>query len=686
MIEDVYQRDEATGVWYKGNFHTTDFGYSEGAEAEEKLLHIISHAQDKSVFSSELKSAISDWSTLYHLSARRSNLLRPVIGILDGPVLEIGAGCGAITRYLGEEGKSVVAIEGNKRRAESAAMRCRDLANVQVVATTMSEMGDRYKFNTIVVVGVLEYARQYDSFCAADDPCDAFLEQAKGLLNPGGKIVIAIENQLGLKYLSGYPEDHTGKLFFGVEDKYESNTVVTFGRRELQKKISRLFKNESWWYPFPDYKVPISILSHKGISSSEKFNVQTLCAHSVIADPQRPHFTTFALDRAYAPFARNGLLADVSNSFLVVASDAPFDETGVLAFHYGLERATPYNKVVSFHEIDNEIVVRRSQLKAGQTTDSLEMRLDEESYSYGLLWQDELRRIVSRDGWTVSQVAEWLSVWWEACCEVLHIEETLRSNLRTTVQGDSIDLIPRNMVRGPDGIKFIDQEWNTKVPIELGFLLFRAVNDALNALDMCAIPAPGVPVVIDHLILEVMKGVGHWVSRDDICRFKDFERQFQEWVAHEVPSLRSEEFGGRALRLRPSPNVMIDNSVAFNAALKESNDIKNALKVCRESKNDLEADFSALTILYSFVKDNRDKIIHTQLDIIKVIANFLMESDSITNRDELQATLYRILRRNFDAEWYLEEYADVKSAFVDPFDHFIQYGIKEGRRPNPLLR
>lgn len=37
----------------------------------------------------------------------------------------------------------------------------------------------------------------------------------------------------------------------------------------------------------------------------------------------------------------------------------------------------------------------------------------------------------------------------------------------------------------------------------------------------------------------------------------------------------------------------------------------------------------------------------------------------------------------FDAAWYLETYADVAAAAMDPLDHFLRFGAAEGRRPGP---
>lgn len=37
----------------------------------------------------------------------------------------------------------------------------------------------------------------------------------------------------------------------------------------------------------------------------------------------------------------------------------------------------------------------------------------------------------------------------------------------------------------------------------------------------------------------------------------------------------------------------------------------------------------------------------------------------------------------FDADWYLETYQDVKNDGIDPAEHYLLYGAKEGRRPSP---
>ena len=73
--------------------------YRDGAE--ERVYGVIRDATDLSSMSDELAAQATSWAERYHLATSRANLLRPFALSNDAAVLEIGAGCGAITRYLG---------------------------------------------------------------------------------------------------------------------------------------------------------------------------------------------------------------------------------------------------------------------------------------------------------------------------------------------------------------------------------------------------------------------------------------------------------------------------------------------------------------------------------------------------------------------------------------------------------
>ncbi len=126
--------DEAKSV-LPGSLMYVDIPYNAGDETGSVLSdwHSINQVSDITVFSPELRQHCTDWPSLYHLSGTRANILRPFAAALTGEILEIGAGCGAITRYLGELGANVLALEGSSRRAAIARSRTRDLENVTVL-------------------------------------------------------------------------------------------------------------------------------------------------------------------------------------------------------------------------------------------------------------------------------------------------------------------------------------------------------------------------------------------------------------------------------------------------------------------------------------------------------------------------------------------------------------------------
>jgi uncharacterized protein VirK/YbjX len=54
-------------------------------------------------------------------------------------------------------------------------------------------------------------------------------------------------------------------------------------------------------------------------------------------------------------------------------------------------------------------------------------------------------------------------------------------------------------------------------------------------------------------------------------------------------------------------------------------------------------------------------------------------------RGRISAKLSTALDPLFDARWYLSQYEDVRSAGIDPLDHYINHGGYEGKDPHPLF-
>ena len=201
-----YVLDEDLGVRVRGG-RAIAYEYSDGAAAEAYILETIQACDDVSSGSDELVRRIRDWPSEYHFSASRATLLAP-FDLRGLTVLEVGSGCGAITRALGEAGARVVALEGSLDRARITAARCRGLDNVEVVCDDFRDFQTPAAFDAVFMIGVLEYAPCY---FAGDDPIGAALAKARSCLSDDGALMVAIENQLGLKYFAGASEDHMGR-------------------------------------------------------------------------------------------------------------------------------------------------------------------------------------------------------------------------------------------------------------------------------------------------------------------------------------------------------------------------------------------------------------------------------------------------------------------------------------------
>ena len=92
---------------YKGIDH-----YSDGA-IEDDLLNIVR-------FEKDYDAAIERdgrWPVFYHLSTRRETIVQPMDIIKKDSVLEIGAGCGAVTGALAAKAGNVDCVELSKKRS-----------------------------------------------------------------------------------------------------------------------------------------------------------------------------------------------------------------------------------------------------------------------------------------------------------------------------------------------------------------------------------------------------------------------------------------------------------------------------------------------------------------------------------------------------------------------------------------
>lgn len=261
------------------------------------------------------------WAITYHFSPLRHNILNWYPFRKDCSILEIGAGCGALTGALTRKGGKVVSCELTLLRARINLERHKHEENLTIMVGDFSVLPVFEKFDYVVINGVLEYAAYMIKDQA--DPYVWMLERAKQFLKPNGKILIAIENRLGLKYFAGAPEDHIGNTFIGIDGYSSDSRIRTFDRNELQSLCNDSGMSISrWFYPYPDYKFPSEIFTDESVNRQEPVSPDEPLDHDRVA--------LFNERKAWKDFARNGVVGCFSNSFLVeVGLDSNTDTKGI---------------------------------------------------------------------------------------------------------------------------------------------------------------------------------------------------------------------------------------------------------------------------------------------------------------------------------------------------------------------
>ena len=206
-----YMKETIGNVLLNLDYYDGEDAYSDGS-IEDRLLEIV-----KTTPKEDYQKVIlteKSWPIFYHLSPERENILDWYEWKDDASVFEVGAGCGAISGVLCRNAKRVVANDLSKRRSTINAYKNQDASTDSLNQECVDE-----RFDYVTLIGVLEYAKSY---IGKDNPYPEYLEKINRLLKPGGKILIAIENRLGLKYFAGCREDHVPCADWTTPARYRS--------------------------------------------------------------------------------------------------------------------------------------------------------------------------------------------------------------------------------------------------------------------------------------------------------------------------------------------------------------------------------------------------------------------------------------------------------------------------------
>lgn len=543
-------------------YYTGSDLYNEGDEAEELVLQTVKNSID---YKDHLDVILKDhrWPVLYQLSQQRQNIIKPMEIDSNDIVLEVGAGMGAVTGAIARRCKKVECIELSKRRSLANAYRNREYDNIEIYVANFQDVPLSRKYDVVTLIGVLEYAQSYIDSAT---PYEDFIEKIAGVLNQGGRIYIAIENKLGLKYFAGCSEDHLGKPFVGIEGYTKTDKVKTFSRSQLiNLLVEHGFQEPYFYYPYPDYKFPIFIYSDKYLPQKGelKDNLRNFDGDRVVL---------FDETKVYDGLIENEMFPFYSNSFLVIAGEEKgniqYEKEKILYVKYSNERAKDRmirtditeeeekTRKVKKTALTKEAAVHISALKEhhkklGQLFDKTKfvpnrfLGLEQEravfQYIEGETLESRLDVLLQKKEYDnmLRLISEYRDMLLEICDKnKLEIGDSFIEVFGPWELGEEfkwapvsdIDLIFDNILvttEKEEQWHVIDYEWTFSFPIPMKFILYRALYYYIRS--------PKRKAFADF----IQGGIFEYfhLSKDEIEAFQKMEHHFQKFIVGDTVSL-----------------------------------------------------------------------------------------------------------------------------------------------------
>ena len=471
MINDVVLNDLVLrdGVWTLAK--SFEFKYSDGEGYEKTIRNVLENASDLSSDSIELDAECKDWTSTYHLSSSRKALIEALVFDANSDVLEVGCGCGAITRYLGERFTSVVAIEGGAARADLARRRTRGQDNVHIINAPFQDVIFKKKFDLIFCIGVLEYSRM---FVASENPYKKMLSIFRNLLHENGVLVVAIENQFGLKYFSSSKEDHTHQMFDGIEGyRRMRNSARTFGLGELEGLIRSEFEYVEAIFPFPDYKFPSCIVRKEALNELDCSELISYHYRDKIGNPAT-RMPIFNDQFVLAELSRNQLIDVFANSFLFLASPEELTDKGLteLGVFFNNDRKKHLRTKTVLVKDREGYFVKKSLLNQNrsQRTENFELSGVISDWHQGKSLNFILIALMQADRLDLNLFNQYVLRWLSR----IKLESYCKAD-QYFVPGKFIDAIFRNVIVEDEKLHLIDQEWRFKSDVQIETLFIRAI-------------------------------------------------------------------------------------------------------------------------------------------------------------------------------------------------------------------
>jgi SAM-dependent methyltransferase len=609
---------------------------------EQRLLDIVEGAADLSSTSDELAGSAQTWPERYHLSHDRANVLRPMRWQPGFKVLEIGAECGAVTRYLGEVCDLVDAVEPVSARARVARARTRDLPGVEVFVGDLFDIPDQKAYDIIVLVGVLEYVGAGSPELA---PYQKFLRRAASLLTEDGALLVAIENRIGVKYLAGAPEDHSNRPFDSLEGYPNGSRARTFSRSELDGLIRETALTPRVFGAFPDYKLTRIVMSDEllGTDPSLAYRIPHFPSPDWGGEVER-----VANEGAvWRTMIEAGLGTETSNSFVVLASRQPAGTLwpeDQLAVYYSTARRAGYASETRVVVEDGAIVFDRRALSGdrerlgtgrdpavgpnGQADHRVQLRLGRTPWTAGTDFLVLLSRATDKE------LIDWLGRWTDLLTREFEEGEPT-----------PVDLLPHNLVALPDGVvRAIDSKF-VQMGVAREAVVARGALVTGQRLSRMTEPSRWGAFTVEEVVRYIGTLIGLPADGSWIADAVAGEAAFQAEV-----SLHTPEPATRAEAVALQEEVLWDE-LRLPLALSSQYNPGGGARVA------LETELSRMGAAYGTLVDSHDSLVSAHLTAVESHAQQVS-----TLLAQLAASQTDLTRTRIDLDAHVAEFVRIKAS------------------------
>ena len=410
------------------------------------------------------------------LSNIRENIINWYPFKENATILEIGADFGQLTGFLCKNATKVVSLETSEEKRKAIAKRYEEIKNLTLIGK-IEEIKE--KFDYIAIIGIENIS---------DYPKE-ILKELKKYLKTDGKILMATDNKIGIKYFS---TNNNGEDVTNIYNK------KLYNFEELMSQIEEAgFKQKKVYYPMTDYKLTNVIYTDKKPLSKNNL------ARNIVYNKEDT-IKFYEQNKVYKELLKDDGSNSKTfiNSFLVEIFNGEYEENGIklVAFsnirkpQYRIKTIMKENAVYKYpiskegikhiEDIKNNIdIMERSNIK---TLDSYDEEKIISKYSDAKTLDKVFIKFAKDDK---TKVIELIKRFKQELLQKLeegnkennvfdkyHIQyekETIE-NMKFTKYG-LWDLIFQNCFYIDEEFYFFDQEWREEnLPIE--YILYRAVK------------------------------------------------------------------------------------------------------------------------------------------------------------------------------------------------------------------